>query len=85
MGHHHGKLNILPSNYQYLPITCSQLIVNWLLGNVSENVPPLWNLSYKEVKHKNNGMRTWKIIATLKIVMFAKHKCKCHRQIVRLD
>ena len=43
-------------------MTCSHLIVNWLLGIVSENVPPLWNLSSKEVKHINNGMRMWNIM-----------------------
>ena len=37
-------------------MTCSQLIVNWLLDSVSENVPPIWTLIYKEVKHINNGM-----------------------------
>ena len=39
--YHHGKVNVLPSNDQLPPMTCSQLIVNWLLGSVSENVTPL--------------------------------------------
>ena len=43
-------------------MTCSQLIVNWLLGSVSENVPPLCNLSSKEVKHINNSMRMWNMM-----------------------
>ena len=43
-------------------MTCSQLIVNWLLGSVSENVPPLWTLSSKEVKHIKNGMRMWNMM-----------------------
>ena len=43
-------------------MTCSQLIVNWLLGSVSENVPPLWNLSSKEVKQTKNGMRMWNMV-----------------------
>ena len=32
------------------------MIVNWLLGSVYENVPPLWNFIYKDVKHTNNDM-----------------------------
>ena len=38
------------------------MIVNWLLGSVYENVPPLWNLSSKEVKHINNGTRMWNVM-----------------------
>ena len=38
-------------------MTCSQLIVNWLLGSLSDNVPPLWTLSSKEVNHIKNGMK----------------------------
>ena len=33
--------------------------MNWLLDIVSENVPPLWTLSSKEVQHINNDMRMW--------------------------
>ena len=57
MVYHHGKLNVLPSNYQFPQMTCSQLVVNWLLVSVSENVPNIWTLSYKEVNNINNGMR----------------------------
>ena len=60
VGYNHGKLNILPSNYHFPPMNFSQLIVNWLLGSVSENVPPLWTLSSKEVKHISNGTRMMK-------------------------
>ena len=57
VGYHHGKIDVLTSNFQFHPMTCSQLIVNWLLCSVSDNVPPLWNLSSKEVKHIHNSMR----------------------------
>ena len=62
VGYYHGELNILSFNYKFPLMTCSQLIVNWLLGSVSENVPPLWNLSSKEVKHIKNGMRMWNMM-----------------------
>ena len=62
MGYNHGKLNVLPSNYRHPLMTCSQLIPNWLLGSVSENVPSHWTLSSKEVKHINNGMIMWNIM-----------------------
>ena len=38
------------------------MIVNWLLGSVSENVPPLWTFSFKEVNHIKNGMRMWNMM-----------------------
>ena len=62
MGYHHGKLNVLDSNHKCLPMTWSQMIVNWLIGSVSENLYPLWTLSSKEVKHINNGMRMWNMM-----------------------
>ena len=43
-------------------MTYAQLIVNWLLGSVSKNVPPLWTLISKEVKHINNGMILWNMM-----------------------
>ena len=57
VGYHHGKLNYLPSNYQFPLTACFQLIENWLLGILFNNVIPLFNLSSKEVNHINNGMR----------------------------
>ena len=35
------ETKFLPSNYQFPLMTFSQLILNWLLGSVSENVPPI--------------------------------------------
>ena len=76
MGYHHGKLNVLPSNYQFPMMTCYQLIVNLLLGSVSDNVTRLWTLSSKEVKHINNGMRMWNMMkffmSEVKIVSIEK-------------
>ena len=40
----------------------SQMIVNWLICSVSENVPPLLTLSYKEVNNIDNGTRMWNMI-----------------------
>ena len=62
VGYHHGKLNILPYTYQFPPMTFSQMILNWFLGSVSDNLPPLWTLSSKEVKHLNNGIMMWNMI-----------------------
>ena len=60
--YHHGKINVLPYNYQFPLVNFSQLIVNWLLGSVSENVPPIWGFICKEVKHIKNGVRMWNMI-----------------------
>ena len=62
MVYHIVKLIVLLSNYQFPPMTLSHLIVNWLLCSVSGNVPHLWTLSYKGVKHINNGTIMWIIM-----------------------
>ena len=58
MGYHHGKLNPLPSNWQY-PNGCTviQLINLWLIGNRKDNVPPLAIAGADFVSHINNGSR----------------------------
>ena len=43
-------------------MTFFQLIVDWFLGSVSENVPPLWTLISNEVKHIKNGMIMWNMM-----------------------
>ena len=60
--YHHGKLNVLPYNYYFPPMTCSPLIVNCLPGSLYNNVPLLWNFSSKKVTHINNGVRMWNIM-----------------------
>ena len=62
VGYYHGKLNVLTSSYQLPPMTCSQLIVNWFLGSVYDNLPYLWTFSSKEVKHIKNGMIMWNMM-----------------------
>ena len=36
--------------------------MNWLLGSVFENLPPLWTLISKEVNHIKNGTRMWNMM-----------------------
>ena len=60
--YHHGKLNILPSIYQLPLMNFSKVTVNLLLENSSNNVTPLWNFTYKEVNHTNNGMIMWNMM-----------------------
>ena len=78
--YHIGKLDNLSSNYQLPPMTCSQLIVNWLLGSVSKNVPPPWTLISKQVKHINNSMILWNMMkwfmSDVKRVAIDKVCCK---------
>ena len=56
------KVIVLPSTYKFPLMPCSPMIVNGLLGSVSENVPHLLILCYKEVKHINIVMRMWNMM-----------------------
>ena len=58
MGYHHGKLNPLPSTWQY-PNGCTviQLMNLWLIGNRKENVPTLEISGEDLVSHIDNGSR----------------------------
>ena len=58
MGYHHGKLNPLPSTWQY-PNGCTliQLMNLWLIGNRKENVLQLAIDGSDLVSHINNGSR----------------------------
>ena len=60
MGYHHGKLNTLPSTWQY-PNGCTviQQMKFWLIGNRKDNVPPLAIAGADLVIHINNGSRVF--------------------------
>ena len=52
VGWHHGKLNPLPSTWEFPKNTTLINMMNmWLLGNKKENVPPFKFLSSSNVKH----------------------------------
>ena len=60
MGSHHGSLTPLPQDWKFPSMTWTQLIHNWLLGNVAYNIPPLVYLDVNHVRHCNgtgNSMR----------------------------
>ena len=56
------KTKCLNSYLKFSPMTWYQLIENWLLDIIFENVPPLWTLSSKEVRHIKNGTRMWNTV-----------------------
>ena len=66
VGYHHGKLTILPPNFAWPRMTTHQLVVNWLVGNVSKNLPPYCALSIKDVSHEK---RLHKPFHEMKILM----------------
>ena len=51
IGYHHNRLNVLPSNFVFPKMTPLQLITNWLVGDVSSNIPPYWTLASNNVVH----------------------------------
>lgn len=59
IGFHHGKLNPLPANFQFPKMTAHQLIINWLLGDLTQNIPPYKNISTDFIKHIKYGIRKY--------------------------
>eukprot|EP00804_Cyclotella_cryptica_P030556 CCRYP_014841-RA/>CCRYP_014841-RA protein AED:0.29 eAED:0.28 QI:0/0/0/1/1/1/2/0/385 len=59
MGCHHGMLTPLPEDWEFPPMTWTQLIQNWFIGNKTENLPPFVDLNSKIVAHcnRNSGNR----------------------------
>ena len=62
VGYHQGKISVLLSKYQLLMINYSQLILNWLLGSVSEIIPFLCTFSSKDVNNIKIGTRMWNMM-----------------------
>ena len=66
MGYHHGKLNPLPSTWQYSNgCTVIQLMNLWLIGNRKEDVPTLAIFGADLVSHIDNGSRVFSKIRQL--------------------
>ena len=56
VGLHHGKLNPLPSTWEFLKgLTMINLMNIWLMKNRKENTPPLQYLTKLHVDHIKNG------------------------------
>ena len=55
VGHHHGRLNVLPANYVFPSLGPKDLCENWLLGSEDQNIPPLCLLTSKDVNHLQSG------------------------------
>ena len=56
VGLHHGKLNLLPSTWEFpRGLTMINLMNMWLTENRKENTPPLQYLAKPHVDHIKNG------------------------------
>ena len=55
LGHHHGRLNVLPADYTFPSMGPKQLCENWLLGSERDNIPALCMLDSKDVNHLPSG------------------------------
>ena len=51
VGYFKNKLQILPPEWKIPKMTCFQLVVNWLLTDIDNNVPALRLLKSPDIKH----------------------------------
>ena len=52
---HHGRLITLPVNFEFPQgMTLFQLVRNWLIGDIDENIPPFQHLYSYFIKHDKN-------------------------------
>ena len=66
VGFHHGKLKILPVDFAFPRMTTNQLVLNWLVGNITNNLPPYCALSGTDFGHDK---RLHKSFHEMKILM----------------
>ena len=66
IGLHHGRLNPLPANFKFPSMTLQQLIVNYLLGDSGNNVPPYSSLSSNYFRHHKPDMKS---LSMMKVLM----------------
>ena len=66
VGFHHGKLTILPPDFVWPKMTTQQLVINWMVGNFKENIPPYCALTVTDVVH---AKRLYKPFHEMKILM----------------
>ena len=65
IGLQRGILNPLPPNFKFTSMTTPQLITNWLIGNVSLNIPPLSKISPVHIRHTKNAIKKWNSMKAL--------------------
>jgi len=69
LGFHHGKLNPLPSTFEFSSMTSLQLVQNWFIGDLNRNIPPLYALDCNHVAFLKAGNRVrGKMVSFMKIV-----------------
>ena len=49
------SLSVLPPQFKFPTMTADMLIENWVIGNVSANIPPFCTLDSKMVRHISSG------------------------------
>lgn len=51
LGFHHNKLNVLPRDYTFTPMSVTSFISMYLVGDAENNIPPLGTLRSSDVVH----------------------------------
>ena len=65
IGLQRGILNPLPPNFKFTAMTTPQLITNWLIGNVTLNIPPLSKISAVHIRYTKNALKKWNSMKVL--------------------
>jgi hypothetical protein len=67
----HGKFTVLPSDFQFPTMSCSQLAQNWFIGNNGRMIVPYKRLKASDVHHVKGGVKIrQKISSFMKVVEF---------------
>ena len=70
MGYHHGKLQVLPPCWEFPKMNIKQLIDNWYVGNLREQIPALVLLTHHDVAHLGRSKSTGKVkLRQMRLVM----------------
>ena len=65
IGLQRGILSPLPPDFNFTTMTTPHLITNWLIGNVSLNIPPLSSISPAHIRHTKNALKKWNSMKVL--------------------
>ena len=66
IGLHHRRVNPLPAKFKFPKgMTLFQLVTNWLIGNINQNIPLFQHLCSDFIKHDKNTAKHYNCVKIL--------------------